>query len=218
MSRKTRIRFGEYVFFIDCKYSDEIIQEDSFAFGAIVELYIENCYFKHHNVNFSQIKNVIDLGANRGLFSCLAANFCEKVVCVEPQKPFHNALIRNMAINCRTNYVIEGSFVGGEGKLRGFENNITTIEEIMQKNNLAAVDFLKIDIEGSEFGLFEKISCLEKIRYLTMEVHHDYGDVSKIINKLKEYGFRLILCDNYCDITSKIEAINYIYASNTKQR
>lgn len=216
MSKKTRIKFKNYNFIIDCRYADEIIQENSFTFGLIAEICIENCYLKHHNIDFTEMRNVIDLGANRGVFACLAANFCEKVVAVEPQEIFHKSLAHNMAINNRTNYCIESSFVGGKGKLYGYENNTVTIEKIMQKNNFATVDFLKMDIEGSEFGLFQEISCLDKVKYLSMEVHPEYGDAMSIVNKLKEHGFSVVLSDRYCDITSDTDAITYIYAFRAK--
>jgi hypothetical protein len=211
MSRKIWIHFSNFKFCVDCAYIDKKINEDFFAFGGVRELYIRNCYFRYHNFSFEKIHNVIDIGGNRGLFSLLSANFCKKVIYIECQEKYNKALIHNMLINKLSNYAIENVFLGGR---KDHGNNIT-LEDIIDKYNLAMIDFLKIDIEGSEFELFEGITCLDRVKYLSMEVHKDHGNIKVILNRLKEHNFNIKMCTKNFDLTSNINLVDFIYASKT---
>lgn len=74
-----------------------------------------------------------------------------------------------------------GSTIGVE--VQGF-----TIEEIMKHFALHTIDFLKVDIEGAEYDLFEKtpLEILKKVNRIGMEYHS---------NESKEVLFdRIIEC------------------------
>lgn len=176
MSKKLKINYKGYKFVIDCSYTDNVIIENSYTFGIVREIYIRDCYFKFHEINLSELKNVIDLGSNRGAFSLLAANFADKVVSVEVQTKYNDVLAHNMRINGFNNYSVENVFVGEGGCFAVLKDRVKTLEEIMNNNGLQSIDFLKIDIEGSEFKLFSELNCLKKIRYISMEVHREYGN------------------------------------------
>lgn len=206
MSKKLRIHYKGYDFIIDCDYTDNIIKEDSYTFGLVRELYIRDCYFKHHKLNFEELKYVVDLGSNRGTFSLLAANFAEKVVSVETQSKYNSVVAHNMEINGFDNYFVENVFIGS--------GNAKSFDKIMEDNGIDGIDFLKIDIEGAEFGLFKDLNCLDKIRYISMEVHQGHGNVHGLIEKLEDNGFDVILCNERLERTENIECIAFLYAKN----
>src|ERR1700682_4512062 len=41
-----KFKFRDSTFIFDCTFCDELLLEDSFAFGIVRELYIRDCYFK----------------------------------------------------------------------------------------------------------------------------------------------------------------------------
>jgi hypothetical protein len=54
---------------------------------------------------------------------------------------------------------------------------------------LGAVDFLKVDIEGSEFALFDDCGTwIDRVHYIAMEVHNDCGDSQALQRRLREQG------------------------------
>ena len=60
----------------------------------------------------------------------------------------------------------------------------------MRKYDLAHIDFLKCDVEGSEFQLLTPDSRLLAItRQLAIELHHAIGDGETFINMLRSLGF-----------------------------
>lgn len=59
-----------FTFQFDCLFCDQNLDEDSFAFGVVREIYIRDCYSKWlPDWVFKEAKKVVDLGSNRGAFS-----------------------------------------------------------------------------------------------------------------------------------------------------
>ena len=102
-----------------------------------------------------------------------------------------------MELNNFKNYAIECCFIGEGGLCTDLikNNNTITLDAIMKKYDLHHIDFIKIDIEGSEFALFESAAWLQNVNHISMEVHHDYGDIHTILNALQNYGFSYVLID-----------------------
>jgi hypothetical protein len=102
-----------------------------------------------------------------------------------------------MELNNFKNYAIESCFVGEGGLCTDLINkdNKITIDNIMNKYGLQHIDIAKIDIEGSEFALFESPAWLRNVKYISMELHHEYGNINIILSALKNYGFSYILVD-----------------------
>ena len=215
MSRKLHVLFEGYRFAVDCQYIDNLIRENSFTFGLMREIYIRNCYLKHHQFDYETIKTVVDLGANRGIFSVLAANFAEYVICVEVQKQYNPVIRHTMHLNSFHNFTIENVFIGSGGAFEGNHPKTSTLEALLQKHSLEHIDFLKIDIEGSEFALFEEMACLDAVKYLSMEVHRKYGDVREILAKLKQHGFQVVTANQYLEETDDVTQTDFIYAAKT---
>jgi hypothetical protein len=191
IKKPLKLCYQDKNFVFDCKFCDEKYTDDNYySFGYIRELYIRDSYFKFHDDKaLDKINTMLDLGANRGTFSVFMASCTDKVICVEIQKKLIEVIEHNMRINNFTNYNIENTFVGGEGYYSDLKESSLSIQEILLKNGLDSVDFIKMDIEGSEFALFEKPEWLKLTKYLSMELHPKYGDVNAIAEILKEYKF-----------------------------
>jgi hypothetical protein len=57
---------------------------------------------------------------------------------------------------------------------------------------LDEVDFLKLDIEGGEFGLFSvDVSWLRKVRRVALEAHTKFGNPQSLADLLERAGFRV---------------------------
>jgi uncharacterized protein (DUF2126 family) len=50
---------------------------------------------------------------------------------------------------------------------------------------------MKIDIEGSEFELFNETDWLAAVEAISMELHHVYGDVQDVLAALSKHGFEV---------------------------
>lgn len=194
MSRRLKIRFGGHSFLVDCQYADRVLGSAT-NFAAVIELYILNVYLRFHTIDLGQTATVVDLGATGGLFTLLAASFAEKVVWVEADTDtrYQDILRHNMALNGLDNYRVENVFVGtGGAAWTTRQAPVKRLETILNEHSLNLVDLLKVDIEGSEFGLFRDLECLDAVRRITIEVHSEHGDVDEIIAQLKAHGFAVM--------------------------
>lgn len=213
MGGAIRFKYRNRRFLFDTRYCDDHVRDGTFAFGIVREIYIRDCYFKFHNPDiFLSAKTVVDLGANRGAFSVLMASGADFVVSVEAQSEFLPVIEHNMAINGFSNYRIHCGFVGAGGVLGEGNYPLVTLEQIFECYGIQNVDFVKIDIEGSEFGLFGSPSWLEKVRALSVEVHPKYGTVFQILDALEQHNFNYVLADENLCSTTEANNVSFIYA------
>jgi len=161
---------------------------------------------------------VIDLGACKGEFiNEIEKNYkVKKAVLVEANPNNFKNLINkdnwvnyNRAISSNSNEFIEfyedpkSPYNGTKvfNYFDGVKHKIETItlEDIIKENNISYIDILKIDIEGSEYEIMDKISdeVYNVIRQITIEFH-DFIDpnlkieTQKIIDKLENLGYKRI--------------------------
>ena len=71
-----------------------------------------------------------------------------------------------------------------------YEVEATTLSALIDDYGIQSIDYLKMDLEGAEYGIFENLDhdTASKIRQLSLEFH----DESKnwiILEKLKAFGF-----------------------------
>lgn len=131
---------------------------------------------------FSQIVKsgdvVLDIGANIGFYSVLAAKQVGekgKVLAFEPDPKSVSLLERNLALNtveknvqiipvALSNHEKEGNFIQnkyspGDSYLsdekKGDVIQLNTLDNIVQSLQLSAIDVIKIDIEGAEIAFLE---------------------------------------------------------------
>jgi hypothetical protein len=215
-SRPVRIRFKGGSFLIDCPYADEQIHFGTHSFILIRELFIRNCYIRDAVARaFPRVRTVLDLGANRGLFSTMMAGRVDKVVAVEVMPRYVDVIRRNMGANGYSNCTIETAFVGAGGTAATLTEagNTRTISEILDRHHMPAVDLVKMDIEGSEFALFEKPDWLDRVSALCMEVHPDCGNVTTILGALACHGFHFTMRDRTLKTVADPQEAMYIYAA-----
>lgn len=165
----------------------------------------------------ASVTTILDLGANVGSFTILAADTfenIEKIVLIEgdstviPRLHFnvHSALPGKVSI-------IHGAVCGTDGEVMFFQNptsvgsgiknhdggNVPT--EIVPAYSLSTlidrefpsgtIDICKMDIEGSEYDAIHSLrdDQLERIRLLLIELHGSEEDDQRIFHRLKKQGF-----------------------------
>ena len=201
--------------FFDCKFNDINIIEDSFSFGLIREIYIRNCYLRF--IPFNKLKNIvntIDLGSNRGVFSCLSTTFSKKIIGVEFNPKYEKTFKKNLELNKFNNYFFENKKIVQDDEIN-FNNskNYLGINNLLKKYEIKKDCFIKIDIEGGETSLFRKTDWLDFIDILVMEVHPHFDvSTSEILKKLQKKNFNLITASDDLVKTNIVEKICFIYA------
>lgn len=164
------------------------------------EVFIEDFYEKEFNVKRGDV--VVDIGANIGAFTILAAGKkAGKVYSFEPFKQNYELLKQNVALNSFTNvdainkavYNKEGekklilagggnfggnSFAKDHWQTKESENYETvktiSLNKFLTEKRIQRIDILKIDCEGSEYEILFNASkkTLSKIKKITMEFHN----------------------------------------------
>lgn len=190
---------------------------ESFIF---YENFVERVYFQG-GIKLHPGSTVVDIGANIGAFSVLARSmvgFKGRVIAIEPVAETFGRLLHNMMLNRFDNVECRRAAVDGvEGtlslkitqksanatayKINDISDNVAvetapciTLDRIMDESRIKQIDLLKIDCEGSEYGIFETMSARTAacIKQIAMEVHHipgkDYRDIER---KLVSLGFKV---------------------------
>ena len=200
-------------FFFDCQFCDEHLEEDSFGFGIAREIYIRDCYFKWHPGSvYDHAKTVIDLGANRGAFSALMTTQAKFILSVECGKQYDPIIRHNMKANKYTNYAIETALIGAGGASAELDAPRITMNELFRRHEIESVDLIKMDIEGSEFALFESADWLKRVNAISMEVHPLYGTPHAILNTIHQHGFAYVIADENLQRIDDARRAHYIYA------
>lgn len=166
---------------------------------------------------------VVDVGAHIGSFSIMAAKSAYKVLAFEPEPNNYRMLKKNMELNHLENMSIFEMAVSG---ISGYQDiytyqggssadyslykrgitNIKTgriptisVEDIIRREDLPRIDFLKLDCEGAEHDILGNISfeTAAKILGIAMETHSvPPGFSIDIPNRLRELGFEVKMSRN----------------------
>ena len=165
---------------------------------------------------------VVDIGANIGIFSLMAAERQRcRVFAFEPHPENIRFLRRNVSANRMANVTVCESAVSDlsgwqrlyvntnpaghslyaasavDGGLDDVRVPTTTLPEIMDTNHLDRVDFLKIDCEGSEGAILLSTPAdyLKRIGRLAIEFHDNVSAIAheRIQALLEQHGFRTAL-------------------------
>jgi len=182
-------------------------------------------------------REVIDIGANMGTFSILAASLgARKVIAIEPVTPTFDVLIKNVwksgsdVIKPQKAVVSDraGEYVRiglqqktGHNSLYNAQEDFEEVYSVTLNNLLDMVDgsnvFLKMDCEGAEYDILMNASeeDMERITTIALEVHGDlhpkYRGIEVIEKKLESFGFTLKDRKHIgaWDLGSQGEMINY---------
>lgn len=186
---------------------------------------------------------VLDLGGNIGVFVTYAlSKGAAKVYTVEAY-PSHAKLLQEnmkqfgdkvevipMAVSDtdRTDYLNfnfeDNTILDDVYKSRGWnsENNKTKVDVIgiktlIKKYAIPRIDYLKVDIEGSEYPVFKGLSVAylkNNVSRVACEYHWSYnGEANDIVDKLEKAGF-----ETYYFETNPYNKIGKIYAINKKTK
>lgn len=225
MRGRIDVRYKKTRICVDLEAIDQLTAPDSATFSGIREMYCRDVYLKFFDFAKLDLRNVIDAGGNRGLFSILAANLGASVAWVEPQHKYAKALdslIKDNRPQGRIhpfNGMLVGSSGPGQRPAQGasIEDGcvIYSVEEILAECQMPSVSFLKMDIEGGEFPvLLSSDGWIGKLENLALEVHRDSGSPARIADLMLRNGFEVLTSDANLELADPSQA-DYLYASRT---
>lgn len=202
--------------------SSRIINAPINATKMFKEIFLYDEYFLRKLKNES-INNIVDIGANIGIFSITARTFfpASTIYAFEPNSEVFPILQTNAkefvfkctcaAIgpkDCSGNTLKQG-FSGCLSKFIPQQNGLEKMlnfAEISPLDDDAFIDILKIDCEGCEYELLKCKEPWNKIRFLTMEFHENKIDnISKI---LRSVNFEIVHSFSYPFYTGIVLARN----------
>lgn len=175
------------------------------VFGNIREIWARNVYLEGGFVGLPRSGVVIDLGTNRGAFTMLALGYGEstdgrgggvRAISVEADTQYAAGFARQIELNgwgARARLI--NQFVGGPTMQPELVAAQSAGAPALAQSELVemaggTIDFLKCDIEGSEYMLLQAGSpILRATRQLSMEVHKQAGDPASLIKVLEGEGF-----------------------------
>jgi FkbM family methyltransferase len=195
------------------------------AYSFLRELFVRRIYFR----GFNELKfdSCLDFGCNVGMVASLLRQLGgpdARVLAVDPltypNNTFRQALTKIKGLKIERHVLCDSATKADPKRVHelcdpyGFDPaTVATIPEILQANQIDHVDFMKMDIEGAEFGIFaEPTPWLTRVDNIAMEVHSECGDPGVIVQHLQQHGFDVTWCHDY---GYPVEARNagYIYAS-----
>jgi FkbM family methyltransferase len=147
---------------------------------------------------------VLDLGCNMGNFTLMALGHGPnvRVVAVEPSGPLCEKWRQSVRANgWESRAQLVQGFIGGQTwaqedmekmpECRGAE--FISEDELIERFGLTRVDFMKVDIEGSEYDLLKPGGRLLGLaRQIAVEVHSWGGDMDEFESRLHTCGFEVM--------------------------
>lgn len=139
---------------------------------TLKEVILDEQYIKYSKVRPDWI--VVDIGGALGDFAIIAAQKAKKVYTFEANKNIFQLLKKNILINNCKN-------------IEAYHEKVRSLDKIFKKNRISRCDFLKVDCEGCEYEIFNKISeyTLLRIKRISMEIHLFDRNMEKKYLKLK---------------------------------
>lgn len=195
------------------KFVDHYNKTNTFAKYIIDNEINKGLWFDSNLKNLDEYGNIVDIGANVGLFSLYLGGNNRKFYCIEPMKEHCDVILDLFDKFNIHGTVFQGVIhnTNGEVSFENVENNTTCnkvgdgnlkvkslkLLDFFIENNLHEVELLKLDCEGSEQQIIlEDDSVDDALRIcknVFIETHTPpWGntDEQAIINKLKSLGFK----------------------------
>jgi hypothetical protein len=220
MSRNMTIYFGKVPIVMPLADIDSILalHDDNPTFGNVREIYARNCYFDHLRLT-PPLHTVLDLGANRGMFSILALIALDSQITigvepVEVYEPIHRLLLEvNGCDLCRGPRYKR--FISSPSTEQQDPDRNVSIKTILREQKIDHLNLVKIDIEGHEEDLFSEPEWLAQVDNITMELHPQFvSDLSPIPRALEQHGFNWLAFNQAGDQTP-VQRAMFLYASRT---
>jgi FkbM family methyltransferase len=171
------------------------------AVAHLREIWVRDQYLQSGFLHIPPDGLVLDLGANRGVFTALALACGPgvRVVSVEPLQEALPYLQQMLQLNHWESRVRVGKiFVGGTGELQRqilaeqpeMAETFISEEELIRRFDLRHIDLIKCDIEGSEYELFTPHSrLLDLTDQIAIELHGDAATRDRFMEMLRARGF-----------------------------
>jgi FkbM family methyltransferase len=182
-------------------------------------------FFRKHYGSVQGMKNIIEIGANIGVFTIYAASQEKNVViyAYEPIKDNYDLLSRNITLNSLNNQVksfnlgiastagkktfylinsVKHTITSSHEKASSITLDCITLQDIFTNNKIDTVDLLKMNCEGAEYEIFYNTpqTYLKKINEIRMEFHNvdnNRNNVQHLVEFLELNGFsKTNLCVN----------------------
>jgi len=158
---------------------------------------------------------ILDIGGNIGVTSMYFSKFAKRVVTLEPSTEHYSMLVQNIKFNNLTNVtpIMKALYIN-DGNLPFFHNPNRTmfslhtavrddakpetvgcvrIDTLLKDLEIEQVDFMKLDVEGSETEIVSSESfknVADKIKILMGEYHDWSGrHPNQLKEALESYGF-----------------------------
>lgn len=173
------------------------------VFSGIREIWVRDVYLKDNYLDIPPGALVVDLGANVGNFTSLALAQHDdvRVIAVEPSLSLSNSIRESLRLNEWSKRAsVKRAFLGVKTEVQirvatdpdYRDAEFVSESAFLQEFNVERVDFLKCDIEGSEYFLLAPESKLLSItKNLAIEVHPTGGSVSNFLSSLRTRGFEI---------------------------
>lgn len=173
------------------------------VFSGIREIWVRDVYLKDDYLKIPAGSLVIDLGANLGNFTnlALAQHGDVRVIAVEPSPPLSNSLQESLRINGWSDRAsVKRAFLGVKTEVQVAaaadpayrDAEYLSESAFLAEFDIQRIDFLKCDIEGSEFFLLDPGSKLLSLASnLAIEVHPWGGSVTHFLEFVRSAGFEI---------------------------
>jgi len=219
MSRNLTIHYHDRQFFLPLADIDALLalQHDNPTFGNVREMYANDSYLRLFHLKLP-VHVVLDLGANRGLFSLIALMVlnAEIVVGVEPLGLYEPVMRLLLDSNeCTPSRVIRyNKFIGSSLAGHRDPTKYISIDKIREQQKIARFGMVKVDIEGGERDIFSDPTWLSHVDNVAMELHHFAGNLDLIPQAFEQYGFHHVATDQFGRACNFKDAM-FLYASCT---
>lgn len=173
-------------------------------------------YSKQFLSYFREADLIIDAGANIGLFSrlCTNINHHAEVVSIEPEKDNFqmlkcnlegkNAIClqkglwnRNVKLKVYPRDTGEWGFIVKETQGEDFDIDAISMQQVLKISKKDWIDVLKIDIEGSEYEVFDDTAedWIDKVGLLMIEFHDRIKPwcAFRVFDVMKRHGFQYLI-------------------------
>ncbi len=192
--------------------------------GPFRENFLDNIYYRYIPENILKSKAnpvIVDIGANVGYFSLATfSNFKNATVyAFEPhpycfnvlkdyQKEFKNYSwnIVNKAVggengelylntSSTDEFTTMSSIFKGKNNNEGFSVEVIKLDSFIDKEKIEAIDFIKLDCEGSEYDILYALpeNLFKKINSMCIEIHKGNGEnqnINALNTHLKNVGYQ----------------------------
>lgn len=200
----------------------EIAGKYGWDYAIYHEIYNLKDYEFEDKVKIQPGDTVVDLGGNIGIFTRYAYHMgAEKIVTFEPDRRYFeilqqnapaNTILFNAAIGDKLGKLTltESSHLGGSNLWHQadplqtqYQVNVYTLDYLLENRVIDKIDFLKVDIEGSEIIAMQGISDenLSRVRNVAVEYHHEhlkFNDALRhdFVARLNRLGFNsyMLMC------------------------